>query len=65
MADKKTCHFGDPSFLHFLVQTGTYFLAVEPGTAKVEDDAASPEADKRRGSGFGNISMKIHIYVTL
>jgi len=40
-------------------------LAVEPGTAKVEDDAAPPEADKRRGSGFGNIAMKIHIYVIL
>jgi hypothetical protein len=40
-------------------------LAVKPGTAKVEDDAAPPEADKRRGSGFGNIAMKIHIYVIL
>jgi len=26
---QKTCHFGDSSFLHFLVQTGTYFLVAD------------------------------------
>jgi hypothetical protein len=36
---QKTCYFGDPSFLHFLVQTDTYFLVVDPDTAKVEDAA--------------------------
>jgi len=26
---QKTSHFGDPLFLHFLLQTGTYFLVVD------------------------------------